>query len=877
MKSIPYFIVGLLLISSFTTIGFSKEAGDNQDTISMSFSNINIIDSNIEPYIELNLNGAEGRLYQTSAPILPIYTKEIILPFGTKILNIQSQIGQVQSMVLSNKIVPAPTPVIPDIDDTTTPEYIMDESIYNSNELFPNNWFDYYTGAGLDDNSDHKTFLILRVFPIRYSPNTDTIDYIQSIDLTITYQEPTANPFPTNTEYNLAIIAPAKFSSQLQKLITHKNSMGISTMLKTTEDIYSQYTGVDNPEKIKYFIKDAIETYNIKYALLVGGLKSYFSGNPRDDRNQGSKDWYIPVRYTNLKEAGSIYDPGFISDLYYADIYKSDGNFSSWDSNNDGIFAKWEGGLGKDVIDFYPDVYVGRLACRNTQEVKIMVNKIINYEKGAYGTSWYDKIIFAAGDSHDDPPTNYKEGEVACDKVYTDFMSEFTAVKLYASNKDSNPDLVPTRTNIKREINKGAGHIYFDGHANPTSWITHYPGEFDGWIPNGGIKIYDFPYLFNGGKLPVVNVQGCHNSQFNVTILSCLQDKDNSKHTWCYGQFVPECWSWWLARKIGGGSIATIGNSGLGYGTVGEHGDLDGNGVNEPDCVEALGGYFFINFYKAFDQGYDMLGETWGMAMKNYLDTFPGMGDQADAKTVEELPLLGDPSLKVGGYPSNDELKAEIVDGAAGVIGAPSESVMFQATAYNGQEPYTYSWDFDNDNVYDDATGEVTSWIWNLPGVYSISLKVTDNNGNSEIYDTIVGIEYGASTPSKPMGETKIKSGETYTYTTDINTQDNYWNHIYYKFSWGDGIETEWIESSEATHSWSIKGVYQVKVKALLTHESGNPDDAENAKETDWSDPLTISLSKTREITAGPILQLLQYIFNQYPNAFPILKQLLGI
>jgi hypothetical protein len=208
--------------------------------------------------------------------------------------------------------------------------------------------------------------------------------------------------------------------------------------------------------------------------------------------------------------------------------------------------------------------------------------------------------------------------------------------------------MTPEKNNIKREISAGAGHLFLEGHANPFSWTTHYPGDFNSWA--GGINNVDFITLRNKEKLPVCCVQGCHNSQFNITLLATLSDKDNSKHMWSYGYPNLQCWSWWLARKVGGGSLATIGNTGLGYGTVGEHGDLDGDGLNEPDCLEGLGGYWFVQFYKTLDEGVDILGETWSGAINKYLDTFPGMDYVLDAKTAQQLALLGDPSLKIGGY-----------------------------------------------------------------------------------------------------------------------------------------------------------------------------------------------------------------------------------
>ena len=878
MKKLSYFIVGLLIVSSFAIIGINVGAGEETEGISVSFSNIVVKDSSAEDYIEIEYGGAQGCLYKANTPILPMYTEKFTFPFGTEINSIDCTIGNINTMAVTKKVVPAPTPVFPSIEDSNEVEYIMESSIYNSNELYPNAWFDYFTGGGLDENGNHVTFLTVRAFPVRYSPGLDNLEYIDSIDLTVNYVIPESNPFPSMSTYDLVIITPNKFSSDLQKLVNHKNEMGVNTMLKTLDDIYSEYTGFDKPEQIKYFIKDALETYDMKYVLLVGGMKSLIFGNARDNENEGTIDWHLPVRYTNNRETGSTYDPGFISDLYYADIYDSEGNFSSWDSNGDGIYAKWSSTPGgKDVIDFYPDVAVNRLACRNNFEVKIMVNKIINYETGAYGSDWLDKIILIGGDSFDDAGTNYVEGEVVSEKIMDEYMTEYTPVKLYASYKTSNPNYVPTTKAIKREINKGAGHLFFDGHANPTSWITHYPGEFDGWIPNGGIKIYDFPGMLNFKKLPICAVEGCHNSQFNVTLLASMRDKHNEEHMWTHGSPAPECWSWHMARKIGGGSIATQGNTGLGYGAVGEHGDLDGDGITEPDCTEALGGYYFLMFYESIDEGYDILGDIWAMTETKYCDTFPGMDYQADAKTLEQQAMLGDPSLKIGGYPSGSGFKAEISEAAAGVLGAPGEEVIFEAITSNGQAPFTYAWDFDDDGIYDDATGQVASWTWNLPGVNWVSLKVTDNNGEVDIFDTIVGLEFGATKPQKPSGETKIKEGVTYSYTTSVNSQSGYWNNIYYKFSWGDGTETEWLTTPTASHSWNQKGHYAIKVKALLTHEnSKDEDDYEDFKETDWSDPLSISLPRSRQYNR-PLLQLFENFFAKFPNAFPLLQYLLGL
>ena len=99
-----------------------------------------------------------------------------------------------------------------------------------------------------------------------------------------------------------------------------------------------------------------------------------------------------------------------------------------------------------------------------------------------------------------------------------------------------------------------------------------------------------------------------------------------------------------------------------------------------------------------------------------------------------------------------------------------------------------------------------------------------------------------------------------------------YWNNVYYKFSWGDGTETDWVDESSASHTWEEKGTYKVKVKAMLTHDNGE----EDFKETEWSDALTVILtkSKPKQIT---FFEIIQYFLQKYPNAFPIIRQLLGL
>ena len=442
--------------------------------------------------------------------------------------------------------------------------------------------------------------------------------------------KPSTSQPKTISTYDLLIITPKQYVRELRPLVVHKDSVGVKTKLVTLQQVYQQtfWQGRDNPEKIKYFIKDAIEAWGITYVMLVG------------DYTQ------MPIRYVYNADNNTFWtEPRFISELYYADIYDSNGSFSSWDTNNNGRFGEWFGATAADPnIDLYPDVYVGRLACENLQEVKTVVDKIDTYESTpSSAKSWFSTMVVIGSDTFNDTTsTNIYEGEAETTKSLS-YMTNFTGVKIWGSNKDTG-GLIPVPLDIVKTISKGAGFVAFSGHGSPERWNTYWPEAFNEKRARG-LWYYNLPFLHNGEKLPVVVIGGCHNSEYNVTATGFLHGAP-----WVYSP-VPECFSWLFVRNPRGGAIATFGNTGLGYGAVGNVSDLDGDGINDPDCCEALGGYLEGQFFKAYGvEGVHVLGEAWGAAITQYLNTYPGMHDIYDCKTVQEWAMLGDPSLMIGGY-----------------------------------------------------------------------------------------------------------------------------------------------------------------------------------------------------------------------------------
>ena len=428
----------------------------------------------------------------------------------------------------------------------------------------------------------------------------------------------------TNNICDLLIISPSCFKWFLNPLVNHKEKYGVKTTLVSLDYIYEKiYYGNTKQEKIKLFIKDAYDNSGIKYVLLVGGKISQ------------SERWYLPPSYV---DTGNNWDRQILSDLYYADIYDSEGNFSSWDSDGDNKYSEWfSGGQPEDrYIDLHPDVAIGRLPCRNIIEVIIMVRKIINYEKTTYDQPWFNKIIAIAGDTYPEyinPNWTGYEGEYYADMIIEN-LTGFEPIRLYTSlgTYTKWEDLIDP-------VSQGCGFLYFGGHGSAMTWSTHFPNDKN---RTSSFKVYKMTHLKNRGKLPICVVGGCHNAQYDVSIFKYFNETTRWR-----GEGVFECWAWVMTRKIGGGSIATIGESALGY-TKEDKDSFDGG----KDICE-------VEFFTQIGQNnVEILGEAWQKAVSYYIDRYPidwegevPQDSWVDLQIIQTWTLIGDPSLKIGGYP----------------------------------------------------------------------------------------------------------------------------------------------------------------------------------------------------------------------------------
>ena len=951
------------------------------------------IDSSNSNYIELHLEGSSTYLMEPGKPILPTIVQSYELPFGVTNVNVNVIPINEETQPLSGGIRSSNYPLAVGIGNNTMNQEVINEP---SQGIYPSKHSSYRVGCGLNADNEHVTFVTIQMYPVRYSQLNQEIYVTESFNIELTYDSSTSDPFPANAAFDMVIIGPSEFSSEMNELAAHKNSLGIKTKVKLTEDIYNNFNGRDKPEKIKYYIKNEVETTGIKYVLLIGGLTSHFNACPRDNANEGSKDWWVPVRYNNIYASGDpgypgeLADPGVISDLYYADLYKEGGLFENWDPNGDGIFAAWgcPGVLNDSGIDMYPDVIVGRLPCRNEPEVKIIVNKIISYEQTIADPSWFKKMVVVSGDtlldqqdlniewntnnlpngkysifaqsensdgtlgpvdrvdvtinkirksqinfsqddnkktdsypfkpiaeitspssgdilgntavnfapsdafcnvythwanvtytggimhirgkSYDPRPYGYltnihvwiKENKIGGKTVFDQWKNgtemyfegewatgeqllegrggalyympdSFQKIMLWTSNgKWTGGRYFGGFNDIKKELDKGCGLVYFDGHGAPYCWGNQKPGCPGDRDKDAAIWIFECTNLWrlnNNNKPFVAVVGGCLTGTFNVSFMHPILN-------WP----AVECWSWALTQLDNRGAVGTIANTGASYGMLGK------------DCVVGgFGDWLYTEFYKIYGtEDQHILGDVYAQTITNYLNTFDlQQYYEFHAKSVQQWELFGDPSLMIGGAnaPGGDDGLSCTILNSESVYSIPGETFTLQGAAFGGVGAYTFKWDLDGDGVYDDAVGQTVNYKLDIPGVYDVSLKVTDNAGKTDTFNTIVETKPAVLPPDKPVGQTNIEINKQYSYTTKISGIDPYWNKIYYMYYWGDGSEIEcfgpysYSGTVSASHKWDKQGAYGIKVGALLTHDV--PGEFENYEYTEFLNSLNVSVN----------------------------------
>ena len=595
-KILSILLIGVVLVSGFGAAVSLKSDTDlrtMQEHLQFSDPLLSVQST----YLSVQLSEATSYAAEPGSPVLPMYTKLFTFPLGTLIDEVTFSAPSEQTIDIPAQVLPAAQ--LQPISSSLLPSQgaILEKNtaIYNSKNPYPASRLTYQIGAGLSGNT--RVILVsVQYYPLLYQPKQNTLVFTPDVTLTITYR-PSTTPQILSDDTKLLLIAPEEFALALQPLIDHKNQHEVNTSLITLEWIADHATGRDLPEQIKYTIKDAIENDLISSVLLVGGVDK------------------LPIRRSYV--SFWHWDEEVITDLYYSDIYTSQGDFSSWDTNHNDQF-----GESSDQVDHYPDVHLGRLACTSVEEVTLVVDKIIHYETETYGSNWFNTMIFIGGNTFRWSPGNDGEDN---NEILMGIMSGFTPEVIWTSLGNFN------RLTISKTISNGAGFLDYSGHGFEHGMGTYTPSGLQ-------MKYYFTRYiqdLKNGYKLPIMFFDACLTAKIDYVLQDILDYKEyfifNILATLLNintSQRLP-CYAWAFVNHENGGAIATIGATRTAYGGI-----------------DSGAGKMSIEFFSAYDSS-TSLGEMVTQMQNSYITDV-----HDDPFTVEEFILLGDPTLKIGGYPS---------------------------------------------------------------------------------------------------------------------------------------------------------------------------------------------------------------------------------
>lgn len=347
------------------------------------------------------LTGDEGK------PVLPVVPAQFIVPAGKTIASIEIQRNQ-KTTLWGHNFVEFGKAKIPLIKGAKFKKTLPNAEIYQNDDPYPTENGSLVT----IQKKKGVTIAIVNLNPVQYNPKSGKITIYSNLELLVTLKDDNKrlsgsvpvkkdqlnpsglgveNPEALETYNNGASTLPndkkggvcsaaetnayvlitsqsirdAKTTPSVNDLIVQRQSQGLSATVISIEDILSNYTGIDDAEKVRNFIIDAYTNWNTQYVVLGGDVS------------------IIP--YRNLYCEGEFIP----SDLYFQCL---DGSFNS---DGDTYWGEPTDGDGGSDVDLMSEVSIGRISAETPEEMANFIYKVLTYENLPAGTPYLTRACIA--------------------------------------------------------------------------------------------------------------------------------------------------------------------------------------------------------------------------------------------------------------------------------------------------------------------------------------------------------------------------------------------------------------------------------------------------------------------------------------------------
>jgi len=457
-----------------------------------------------------------GYTSKVGMPELPVYRTFIGLPKGAT--NIKIRVIEATKDRINTKVI---VPVQPPLIDSSTiaaPPFTMNKKFYSKDIIYPRNSAKLVKAGKMHGNLMYQ----LTISPLRYNPKSKTLIISKNITVQVSYKSATRlmdissgsdyfeNPRDRNSfspVYEKFMINYDALKDQLTstKVRLYQNNVRFMDTSKSSKDIFRTIKPIQThrrfeegadiviicPDEFASLFKDYIE-WKTQRGLFTKLFKLSEVGTDSEDIYRFLKECYTrwPNKPTYVILVGDVqYIPTtFKRTPYYGEIYGKIGT--------DFVYSLLDGN------DSFPDVYIGRFPVNNKMQCRIIVNKILNYEKNPpRSTRYYTSALSAA---------YYQRGRVfhKTGKYLSTYWKKkgFKVFEAFTWEEQGKPEILAA-------FNKGIAFANYRGHGQPEAW------------EDPELSIYDTEDLKNEDLHPVVFSISCLSGRFFEEGVECLGEQ----------------------------------------------------------------------------------------------------------------------------------------------------------------------------------------------------------------------------------------------------------------------------------------------------------------------------------------------------------------
>ena len=884
--------IAMVMTSAVTTLGNSLTQNNQTiDQLSYSFAfkepSLQSIQAFSSDYTTITMPGCLAIGKQAGDPAIPVKMIKLLLPPNQAISRI-NVIGTPVTVSLSD-IDLTEKPIFPSqqsipIGSDQPPEFMLNTDIYSTDAFYPSTTYSDYTVG----YSHGYAILSISLNPMQYNPQQGTLVYYPKMTVTITLKDnDNANPFfsnnPSDEAYVKTLVSNPEIADHYSmagaptfeypgglcdpsshydyvivtttqngldhweiggslvynwdSLMAQHEGDGLSSTVVTVQDINacSDYQSSnpfnDAQAHIREFCKDAYEDWGTRYVLIAGDSDT------------------IPARQMHY-----VYEGNVDSDLYWSNL---DNNFNA-DTD-----SQW-GEAGDSGFDLYSEIYIGRITCDTPQDVSNWLTKSFFYADSV-DFEYLDNAAFYGGNT----------GWNAQGDDFVDY-SAIKGTNDWLGPNPNDPGEFPTWVGFQygfetwNEVNVG-------NQFNLSAKYTEEPPN-PGWSGTGAAGLRT---AINNDLVTLISGIAHANNQMSLDVdASTWASQYHNTKPFFISDYGCHCGDFddgddgiietMLFHNDTELAFACVYNTGYGWG------QFESTNSSSAFQMKAFWDYIFDTENNSGDDSNWQLGKghAWSKdQMAPMIDWDYSYGTWRGV--IECCLLFGDPAQTLKSpSPSDPPAQPPKPVGKTLAVWNREYSYTSATTDPNGDQIfYLFEWG-DGSNSgwigpYSSGQTGAGAHTWTKLGTYAVRVKARDTWGAGSPMSEPLTVVVTDNTPPfdpKITGPAQIKPLVTYTFT--FNATDEFDHDVTFDIDWNDGNGLAGLgpyqsgETVELTHTWAKKGSY--RIRAMATDQFG--------AESNWTYLEVVCPTEYR----SSLNTFLQHLFEMFPHAFPVLRQLMG-